>query len=503
MASPRKAGPRAWSIPDFNRPAGENRYHVVVIGAGIGGLAAAALLAARGLKVLALEAHRRPGGNCASWRRSIGGKTFVFDSGVQDISGLSPRGPLHNFLKQLGLENRIAWKRVTHLYWRNGVKVAGAETAAAFVANLSRAFPAEADGIAAFFAEMETVYREMYADVERTGGVPAPPRPEDALRWPERHPHACRWMRRPLAEMLDAYLTDAVLKRILSTVSEYVTDDPARLLVEDMAPLYGYYCDGGRYPQGGSQRLSDLLALALRGAGGTLRLGTRATKILTEDGRVAGVETAGGERFFAPLVVSNADAVATLTEMVDPALLPAGYAGAVRAMHRGPTAFLMNLALDTVVPLPARIFVAQDGLEFGLGNPSVVDPSLAPEGCSAVAVLCLLHEEAAAPWLARGTDYAARKDAFAGRLVRAVEHSVFPDFGRHILYREAATPATFAAFTSAGKGAIYGAARGAWRPALKTPVPGLLLVGAGTDTGAGIEAVTVSATRAADLVRPV
>ncbi len=60
--------------------------------------AAGALLAKRGLKVAVFEAHDRPGGDCSSWVRKVkvrqGVQKFIFDAGVQDFSGLGPRGPL-------------------------------------------------------------------------------------------------------------------------------------------------------------------------------------------------------------------------------------------------------------------------------------------------------------------------------------------------------------------------------------------------------------------------
>ncbi|HBM90710.1 MAG TPA: hypothetical protein DD400_02370, partial [Rhodospirillaceae bacterium] len=287
---------------------------------------------------------------------------------------------------------------------------------------------------------------------------------------------------------------------LLSTLSEYITDTPQNLLVEDMAPLFGYYFDGGYYPIGGAQCLANLLAKKIIENGGDIRLNTKAEKILLEDGRVTGVLSSEGTSYFAPLVISNGDVVSTLLELVGKEHLPSHYAQKIINLNRGPSAILLSLGLTKTLPLPARVFIHQNHLEFGIGNPSVIDSSLAPLGHSAVTILCLLSESASKDWHNCGEAYTQQKEAFAEKLLCAVEDSVIPDIRQHIVYKEMATPKTFLSFTKAKNGNIYGAARNAWRPELKSPISGLILVGAGTKTGAGIEAVVVSGTHAADLI---
>ncbi len=492
-----------WPMPERGAwPAEPDRHDVIVVGAGIGGLTTGALLARRGFKVLVVEAHNRPGGYCSCWSRTVGGAaTFHFDAGIQDFSGLGARGPLRQLLSQLEAESRIEWRRVRHFYKKDGIGFTVPEKAADMAAALGHRFPAESAAIAAFFSEMEAVYRELYADIESTGGVPAPPRSiEGMLNWPAAHPHAGHWMRQKFLTMLDTFLADRRLKELLTTLADYITDRPETLSVGDMAPLFGYYFDGGYYPVGGSQRLADVLSAVISEQGGRVLLRTRVKRILIEGGRAAGIETAAGRIHRAPVVVANGDVVSALSDLVGETHLPPGYLTKVRAMRRGPSAVLVSLGLDTLPDLPARVFVHQDGLGFGIGNPSVIDPSLAPPGHAVLTMVCLLSEQAASGWRRKEPGYRAAKQAFADRLIEATEASVLPALRRHIVHCEVASPPSFTLFARTRNGNIYGADRDQWHPQIKSPVAGLLLVGAGTSTGPGVEAVVISGTIAADMI---
>jgi all-trans-retinol 13,14-reductase len=500
--------PAAWHVPDLGAwPRDDHHHHVAVVGAGIAGLSAGALLASRGCKVLVIEAHDRPGGNCTSWTRRVrigdgSVRRFIFDAGVQDISGLGPDRPLRRLLAAVGADGRIGWRRVFHRYVQDGLCLDFPDDPTELESFLCRNFPDDARGITAFLAEIAAVYRDLHTSLdENNGSPPSGGTVDEMLSWSARHRHAARWMHRSYAEMLDAFISGGRLKHLFTTIAEYVTDQPERLTVGEMAPLFGYYLEGGFYPAGGSQKLADLLRTVIAENGGSVRLRTRAARFLIEDERVAGIVTASGVIHHARLVIANGDVFTAMTDLIGQWPLPSRYAQRMRALRRGPSAILASLALDFVPDLPARAFVSADGLHFGIGNPSVIDSSLAPPGCAALTLLCLLEEEESTRWF--GLDkpaYRKAKEAFADRLIAAAE-TIIPGLREGILYRQTAAPPTFTRYTRAGNGNIYGAACGQWRPPVKSPVPGLLLAGAGCQNGPGVEAAVISGTASANLIK--
>jgi phytoene dehydrogenase-like protein len=503
-----------WPAPRFDCAADEDSVDVAVVGAGIGGLTAAALLADAGLKVAVYEAHVVPGGFCHTFLRQArhDGRPCVyrFDAGPHDVSGVHPGGPVNAILARLGVADRLDWRRLDHSYRFADRVIDPPRDGREYAAELGRQFPADAAGLKALFEEIKAISDGMYATGADNAGIPGlPPSADALLAFARQHPLAVKWMDRPFDELVDRHVSDPEAKRALAALTGYVSDGSERLTCAQMVPLFGYYFDGGFYPAGGSQRLADALVAAIEARGGAVKLKTRVARILVDNGRAVGVALADGRRVTARAVVANADLRRTFLELVGRDALPSRFAERLAAAAPGPSAFMVHLGVDYVPDGRPALHLADQ--RIGVEVLTKVDPSAAPAGHSTVGIIKLLTNDEARGWFpaAGGDDwktllfspeYEAKKRALADAMIAAAE-TALPGLSAHIVHRSEASPVTYARYDLASDGAIYGVARAGRLRGAKSPI-GNLVVAGGATHGPGVEAVVISGACAAEALVP-
>jgi phytoene dehydrogenase-like protein len=333
------------------------RYDVVVIGAGLGGLTAGAVLARAGRKVLVIERSNSVGGAASSYKS---GDLFVEGSLHETSDPNDPRDPKHNVLVRAGVLDAVKWIPGGMFYEARGGPLgqpfAMPDNFDAARRALTERFPEARGGIEHVLDEMERL-----ASAAGAGLIAESDRSLSVAQ-----------------KFDDVFGSNEAVKCALAANLSYYHDDPATLSWPYFAASQGgYLLSGGRYVQGGSQRLSSALARAVRTAGGEVMIRRVVTGIaLNAQGEPTGVtHTAkdGGDpqTVDSPLIVCNA------APEILASLLPADAARRLNDSYAQQSPSISLFALTLGLSKPPR--------EFGVASYST---QLLP------------------PWMTRLADYA-------------------------------------------------------------------------------------------------
>jgi phytoene desaturase len=328
------------------------------------------------------------------------------------------------------------------------------------------------------------------------------------------------------------YLTHPHLRTLLDRYATYTGSDPRRAPAALATVPYVEQAFGSWYVRGGLRRLADAVAERAAALGAELRTGTDVTEVLLSAGRAAGVRLATGETLAADVVVANADATHLYRDLV-PADGATGLRRARASLRRATPSlagFVLLLALRGRTPglrhhtvLFGADYDAEFDAVFGTGrhagapqpvaDPTVYvsapdDPATRPDADSE-AWFVLVNAPRHAPGDPRaGIDWTAPglASAYADRVLAVLAERGL-DVRDRVLWRQVRTPADLERDTRSVGGSIYGTSsngrRAAFlRPANASPVPGLFLVGGSAHPGGGLPLVGMSAGIVADLVGP-
>ena len=440
-------------------------YDVVVIGAGNGGLTAAAGLAKNGHKTLLLERHNVPGGCATSFIRG----RFEFEVALHQLSGLGfPEfpGPVRGVLSDLGVVDKIEFIQQKNLY---RIVVPGkidinlkAERAAA-EETLMEKFPAEKEGIKKFFDIL-------YAFCMEAVSVLFMNDPEAS---PQKYPLFFKLALKETQGILDEYLKDRGLQNVVSIYWSYNGLPPSRLNFMDFAmTLWAYLEFKPWHMKGGSQAMSNAICDAFINFGGDVRFNCAAKKINVETGKIKSVITEDGDEISTKFVVSNASPITTLIDMIGSENCPDDELKTLNARTVGLSAFTVYMGFDcnpadmgidkatnmicstTDADYAYKKMKTLDGAEFSLFTCyDVDDPDFSPQGSCQASLVTLQYAQ---PWMkVPPSKYYDTKYRFAENLIDLAE-KVFPDIRKHIEEAEPATPLTHMRYLGHPGGSIYG-----------------------------------------------
>ncbi|MGI9034904.1 MAG: phytoene desaturase family protein [Pyrinomonadaceae bacterium] len=480
---------------------------IIIIGAGLGGLAAACRLAKNGFDVTILEKNETIGGKV----NSVEAGGYKFDTGA---SLLTMRHVLEDLFAACGKRAEdyleiVPLEPICRYFWADKTRFDASPNIEKTIDQIRKIEPRDAANFQKYLADS----KQKYEIAERTflakslNDLPRLLRPKylgdllkiSTLKTLDRHNAG--------------YFESEKMRQIFNRFATYNGSSPFETPATFALIPYVEFGLGAWYVRGGMYEIPKALAKLAIELNVKIKTDCEVEKIRVENKKVVGVHLKSGENLTCDFVVSNADAIETYRRLLPPEN--------VKFQTREPSlsGFVLLLGARRKFPLLAHhnIFFSDDyKAEFDAifkakrpaASPtiyvcatSVSDETQAPRGHENLFVLVN------APCTSAATDWEKEKNSYRDLIVKKLENFGLKDLENSIDFQKIITPADFERKYAANKGSIYGASsNGIFSAFLRVPnkskdIENLYFAGGATHPGGGIPLVLLSGKMAAEMIQ--
>jgi len=452
----------------------ENDYTVVIIGAGNGGLTATATLAKKNIKVLLIEQHNLPGGFATSFVRG----RFDFEASLHELadygSAADPGDIKVLFEDRLKIDAEFVAVPEAYRVITNMVDATLPFGKEAFLDAIEKEVPGSRESVENFFRLAEDI-SAAFKYVGQTKGNP------DQKELLLNHSNFLKTAAYTVDEVQDALNIPEKARHLLNPYWCYLGLPTNRMNSTLFTAMINTYIKRGAYiPRLRSTEFTLALDKRIRELGGEIMYNTRVEKILVKEGKVIGVETSNGETIKTNHIISNASQTLVYNKLIHPkSEVPEIAYKEVNARIQGLSLLVVYLGLDKSAEelgINEYSYFIMDTMDteelynqwkelcVPKGQATVclnaAIPDASPPGTSIVYISTLFRPEA---WKdVKPEDYVRVKNEIAEGLIDDFEKATGIKIKDHIEEIEVATPETFARYTKAYNGNVYGYEPESW-----------------------------------------
>lgn len=485
--------------------------NITIIGAGLGGLSAAGLLAAKGHQVSVFEKNANAGGKM----NIIESEGFRFDTGP---SLLTMPFMLERVFNECGAKldehlKLVPLNPLCRYFYPDGTVFNNFDNPEATLHEIKSIAPEDVDAYTRFLHYSESLY-DKTADAFIFNPL---------YEWKD-----FRQLDLPGVFQIDAFTTvskrvdsmfkSSYLRKFFKRFTTYNGSSPFQAPATLNVIPHVEINQGGYYVKGGLYKVAESLLKMAESLGAEFHFNAEISQILVQDNKAIGIQLITGKTHPSDLILSNSDATETITHLLPDTAISSHKKRKAASIEPSCSGFVLMLGVNREYKQLTHhnIFFSEDyEREFHqifhekvmpdaptiyIANTSHSDAGHAPEGGSNLFILVN------APYLSDQYDWEKNGGKYGDKVIRELEHRGLNDLSKYIVFQKTITPKDFYRKYYANKGSIYGISSNSKLSAFVRPgnksreIEGLYFTGGSTHPGGGIPLVIQSAFNAVELI---